>query len=141
MSIEIRTFTESDRATVLGLWETCGLTTPWNDANKDIDRKVNYQPELFFVGVENGSLVASAMAGYDGHRGSVFYLAVHPDAQAKGYGQQLMEHIELVLEDIGCPKLNILVRSSNQSVLEFYDELSYSADDVVCLGKRIIPDA
>lgn len=141
MSMVIRQFKEGDRATVMGLWESCGLTKPWNDANKDIDRKVKFQPELFFVGAIRGNVVASAMAGYDGHRGSVFYLAVHPEFQGKGYGQQLMAHIESILEGLGCPKLNIVVRSTNDSVLEFYDKLSYSTDDVVSLGKRLIPDA
>lgn len=138
--MKIRVFIEADRAAVVDLWNRCGLTKPWNDPNKDIDRKVQFQPQLFFVGEVDSLLIASAMAGYDGHRGSVFYLAVHPQYQGQGHGQILMAHIERILTDLGCPKLNIVVRSTNEGVLGFYDGLSYQTDDVVSLGKRLIGD-
>ncbi len=141
MSIEIRKFIEDDSKSVVELWDACGLTRPWNDPNKDIDRKIQFQSDLFFVGTVNSNIVASAMAGYDGHRGSVFYLAVHPEFQELGYGQKLMTHIENVLTKIGCPKLNIVVRSTNERVLKFYNNLSYTTDNVVSIGKRLIPDA
>lgn len=99
------------------------------------------QPELFFVGEVEGRVIASAMAGYDGHRGSVFYLAVSPDCQRRGYGELMMQKIEDALKAMGCPKLNIVVRSSNDQVLEFYGHLGYTTDDVVSLGRRLIPDA
>ncbi len=139
--MEIRKFKESDRENVIKLWEVCGLTRPWNDPNQDIDRKLQFQPELFFVEIDNLNVVASAMAGYDGHRGSVFYLAVHPNFQNKGYGQILMHYIEQTLIYIGCPKLNIVVRSSNDKVLDFYNKIGYSSDDVVSIDKRLIKDA
>ena len=139
--MDIRNFTERDRGNVVALWNQCDLTRPWNDPNKDIDRKMLFQPELFFIGTVESNVVASAMAGYDGHRGSVFYLAVHPEFQGLGYGQKLMGHIENVLTDIGCCKLNIVVRSTNEAVLGFYNNLAYTTDDVVSLGKRLIPDA
>ena len=141
MSMDIRTFRESDRESVIGLWNTCGLTRSWNDPNKDIDRKLQFQPELFSIGAQDSKVISSAMAGYDGHRGSVFYLAVSPEYQGMGYGRQLMNHIESLLINLGCPKLNIVVRSSNTKVLQFYSELDYGTDDVVSMGKRLIPDA
>jgi len=141
MNLTIRTFQESDRATVISLWQACNLTKPWNDPDKDIDRKVQFQPDLFFVGEIDSKVIASVMAGYDGHRGSVFYLAVSPEFQGQGYGQALMAHIESVLLALGCPKLNIVVRTSNEKVLGFYSELDYGMDDVVSLGKRLIPDS
>ncbi len=90
MLTEIRKFTQNDRQSVIALWQKCGLTRPWNDPNRDIDRKVKFQPELFLVGTIGSDVVASAMAGYDGHRGSVFYLAVHPAHQGRDYAKQLM---------------------------------------------------
>lgn len=139
--MKIRKFEESDRGAVKELWEICNLTKPWNDPDKDITRKMEYQPELFFVGEKNGDIVASAMAGYDGHRGSVFYLAISPSHQKQGYGSELMSYIEKTLIDIGCPKLNIVVRTSNDQVLDFYSKLSYTKDDVTSIGKRLITDA
>jgi ribosomal protein S18 acetylase RimI-like enzyme len=137
----IRIFNENDRKSVIELWEACDLTRPWNNPDKDINRKVQFQPELFLVGAIDKNIIASAMAGYDGHRGSVFYLAVHPDCQSKGYGQEIMVYIESLLAKLGCPKLNIVVRSSNVRVLEFYSQLGYNPDDVASIGKRLIPDA
>lgn len=138
--MHIRKFMEADRQAVIALWTECELTRPWNDPAKDIDRKMLFQPDLFFVGILDSRLMASAMAGYDGHRGSVFYLAVHPDCQGRGYGQRLMAFIEDTLIGLGCPKLNIAVRTSNDPVLGFYDNLAYKKDDVFCIGKRLIPD-
>lgn len=143
--MKIRPFCEQDRSAVIKLWSDCDLTRPWNDLNKDISRKKAFQPELFLVGVildiqDKEQVIASAMAGYDGHRGSVFYLAVSPEYQNQGIGQQMMSEIETRLMALGCPKLNIVVRSSNDKVLGFYDKLGYVPDDVVSLGKRLITD-
>ena len=85
--------------------------------------------------------MASVMAGYDGHRGSVCYLAVSPHYQNLGYGQLLMTRIETLLSSMGCPKLNIMVRTTNPRILGFYTHLGYNVDDVVSLGKRLIVDA
>lgn len=139
--MKIRKFTNGDTAQVIQLWKDCDLTRPWNDPNKDISRKVAYQPELFLVGEVEGKLMASAMVGYDGHRGSIFYLAVSPQFQRKGYGQALMKEAESILIALGCPKLNIVVRSSNARVLAFYSRLGYPIDDVVSVGKRLIADS
>lgn len=138
--MEIRSFRESDRNAVIELWQACGLTRPWNDPDSDISRKLAVQPELFFIGEVEGKVVASAMAGYDGHRGSVFYLAVSPEHQNQGFGHQMMRKVEEALTSMGCPKLNIVIRSSNDKVLAFYERLGYTADDVVSIGKRLIPD-
>ncbi len=138
--MEIRKFRENDRNKVILLWENCGLTRKWNDPNKDIDRKMSFQSELFLVGEINGKIVSSAMAGYDGHRGSVFYLAVDPSLQGKGYGKKLMDEIEKMLITLGCPKINIVIRTSNKKVQDFYTNLGYSRDEIVSVGKRLIPD-
>jgi ribosomal protein S18 acetylase RimI-like enzyme len=138
--MKVRAFSEEDRFAVIQLWQACGLTRPWNDPVKDINRKLAVQPELFLVGELNNRIIASAMAWYDGHRGSVYYLAISPDQQNKGYGKMLMETIEAALMELGCPKINIVVRSSNDAVLSFYSRLGYKPDEVVSIGKRLIPD-
>jgi ribosomal protein S18 acetylase RimI-like enzyme len=138
--MQIRPFTEADTDAVTVLWQACGLTRPWNDPLRDIQRKLTVQRELFLVGEVDGRLVASAMAGYDGHRGWVNYLAVVPDAQGLGYGRALMAHIEAALLARGCPKLNLQVRSSNTAVLAFYRQLGYVQDEAISLGKRLIAD-
>jgi ribosomal protein S18 acetylase RimI-like enzyme len=84
--------------------------------------------------------VASVMAGYDGHRGWVNYLAVEPRLRRRGHGRALMARVETLLAERGCPKLNLMVRTANADAVAFYRLLGYAVDEVVCLGKRLIPD-
>lgn len=136
----IRPFDRADTDAVIALWHDCGLTRPWNDPRKDIERKLTQQPELFLVGEVDGTVVASAMFGFDGTRGWVHYLAVHPSTQGHGAGRQLMAEGERMLAARGCPKLNLQVRTDNDDVLGFYASIGYLRDDVVSLGKRLIAD-
>ena len=80
------------------------------------------------------------MIGYDGHRGTINYLAIAPAFQRSTVGAELMRRAEAFLVGIDCPKVSICVRKDNHAVLSFYDRLSYAADDVHFLGKRLIPD-
>ena len=129
-----------DRAAVVSLWQACGLTRPWNDPNRDIDRKLALDDGLLLVGIEDNDVIATAMVGYDGHRGWVNYLAVAPSCQGRGFGRMLMEAAEQRLLALGCPKLNLQVRGGNEPVLAFYSALGYTVDDAVSLGKRLISD-
>lgn len=139
--MQIRTYRQSDETAVVSLWHHCGLTRPWNDPHRDIARKLAEQPELFLVGEVDGRLMATAMVGYEGHRGWIYYLAVHGDFQGRGHGRRLMAEAERLLRERGCPKLNLQVRAGNEAVLAFYRELGYTVDATVTLGKRLIPDS
>jgi len=138
--LEVRQFVETDRAAVITLWETCGLLRPWNDPDRDIDRKIARDPDGFLIGESGGRIVAAAMAGYDGHRGWINYLAVDPGVGGSGIGRTMMEAAENHLLELGCPKINIQVRGSNADAIAFYERIGFSSDDVVSLGKRLIPD-
>ena len=138
--MNIRPFQAEDEPAVIALWERCELTRSWNDPHKDVARKLSVQRELFLVGVDGSTLVAAVMAGYDGHRGSVNYLAVDPAHRRRGHGAALMRHVETLLAERGCPKINLIVRSANAAVIAFYRKLGYAPDAVVPLGKRLIPD-
>lgn len=138
--MDIRAFSKSDEATVVALWEQCQLTRPWNDPHKDIARKLAVQPELFLVGVDKGSIIATVMAGYEGHRGWVNYLAVAPAFRGRGFGRALMARVEQMLLERGCPKISLLIRAENPDVVEFYRRIGYAQDHVIALGKRLIHD-
>ena len=138
--MKIRPFDEDDRQAIVALWSDCGLVVPWNDPNKDIDRKLTKDRDLFLVAELGQRIVASVMGGYEGHRGWINYLAVCPQHQRQGLGRQMMAAIESALNDRGCPKINLQVRSSNQQVVDFYLALGYKMDDVVSLGKRLQED-
>ncbi|MBT4126404.1 MAG: GNAT family acetyltransferase [Chloroflexi bacterium] len=135
--MEIRTFQESDRGAVIDLWRKCELVRPQNDPDQDIDLKMSFQAELFLVGVDGDSLVGSVMAGYEGHRGWINYLAVDPDQQSNGLGAALMERSEELLRELGCVKINLQVRSNNDKVIGFYGAIGYSQDEVISMGKRL----
>jgi len=138
--MEIRRYQDADEASVVRLWTECGLVRSWNDPRKDIRRKLTVQPELFLVGMLDGGIVATIMAGFDGHRGWVNYLAVAETYRRRGLGRMLMQRVEDRLTNMGCPKLNLQVRSSNAAVLAFYKRLGYAQDEAVSLGKRLISD-
>lgn len=139
--MRIRPFEPADTDAVVALWEACGLVRPWNDPRTDIARKLTTQPELFLVGEDaDGAVIGSAMAGYDGHRGWVNYLAVDPGAQRAGHARALMAEVERLLLERGCPKVNLQVRDTNTDALGFYAALGYTPDAAVSLGKRLIPD-
>jgi ribosomal protein S18 acetylase RimI-like enzyme len=136
----IRPFQSGDEPAVIALWEECQLTRPWNNPHKDIARKLAVQPELFLVGVIDEAVIASVMAGYEGHRGWVNYLAVAPRHRGRGHARALMQRVEALLLERGCPKVSLLVRNSNREALEFYRHLGYAQDEAISLGKRLIPD-
>jgi ribosomal protein S18 acetylase RimI-like enzyme len=138
--MDLRIFNVSDEPAVVALWERCGLTRAWNDPHQDIRRKLEVQADLFLVGVIEGRVVATVMAGYEGHRGWINYLAVAPDHQGQGYGRRMMEEAERRLLALGCPKINLLVRSTNQRAMGFYQHIGYLADEVVSFGKRLVSD-
>lgn len=136
----VRAFQPADEAAVVALWHACGLVVPWNDPHRDIARKLKVQPEMFLVGCAGEELVATVMAGYEGHRGWINYLAVHPSSQRSGLGRRMMDEAEDRLRAAGCPKINLQVRTGNEEVLAFYEAIGFSVDDAVSLGKRLEPD-
>lgn len=136
----IRPYREADESAVIALWRECGLTRPQNDPCKDIRRKLQVKPEWFLVGEEDGRVVASAMVGYDGHRGWINYLAVAPSRQRVGLGRALMDEAERRLRAVGCAKINLQVRSGNAAAMTFYRRIGFAVDDVVSLGKRLEVD-
>jgi len=135
--MQIRPYQASDLAQVLALWRACNLTIAVNDPRKDIERKLAVSPELFLLGEFEGRVVASVMAGYEGHRGWINYLAVAPSYRRKSYGRLMMAAAEQLLDELECPKINLQVRSANAAVVAFYATLGYVTDDVVSMGKRL----
>jgi ribosomal protein S18 acetylase RimI-like enzyme len=136
--VKIRPYSHpSDQPAVISLWQHCNLTRPTNDPARDIARKLQVNPEMFLVGTIDDQIVATVMAGYEGHRGWINYLAVDPTHQRKGLARQIMAEAERLLRAAGCPKINLQVRTSNREVIEFYRHIGYSIDDALSMGKRL----
>ena len=139
-TLEIRPYEEGDDDAVVALWRACGLVVPWNDPRKDIRRKLRVQRDLFLVGSLDGNLVATVMAGYEGHRGWINYLAVAEECRRRGFGRRMMDAAEARLRAIGCPKINLQIRKSNAAAVGFYRSLGFLEDESVSMGKRLIED-
>ena len=138
MTLIIRSYKESDEQAVAALWRRVFPDAPsWNDPETDIRRKLSVQRELFLVAILGVQLVGTAMAGFDGHRGWVYYVAVSPEHRRQGIGRALMRRVEEDLAKIGCSKLNLQVRSSNRDVVSFYKRLGYQVEERVSMSKRL----
>jgi ribosomal protein S18 acetylase RimI-like enzyme len=133
----VRPFQAGDEEAVIDLWRRCDLVTLKNDPRKDIQRKLKVRPDLFLVGVQEGKIIASVMAGYEGHRGWLNYVAVAPDLRRRGFARQIIEEAERLLRAAGCAKINLQVRTTNRQAIEFYRRLGFAVDDVISMGKRL----
>jgi len=136
MALTIRPFDDQDEAAVVGLWHAVFPDDPpRNDPRAIIRRKRRVQPELLLVGETDGRIVATVVAGYDGHRGWIYHLAVAADARRQGYGRAMMAAAEARLRELGCPKLNLQVHRFNAEVVAFYEGLGYTVEDRISMGK------
>ena len=134
--MKIRAFEPGDETAIVALWHECGLTRPWNDPHVDVQRKVEQNDGLFLVGMLDKQVIATVMAGYDGHRGWLYLVGVDPAHQRRGYARKIVTEMERLLRERGCRKINLQVRDTNQQVIEFYKRIGYSVDPVLSLGKR-----
>lgn len=136
--LEIRSIRDSDENTVAALWREVFPNNPWwNVPERDIQSKLQIQRELFLVATVDSTIVGTAMAGYDGHRGWVYYVAVSPKYRRQGIGEALMKRVEQDLIEIGCPKINLQVRAHNAGAVAFYEKLGYSVENHVSMGKLL----
>jgi len=136
-NLRVRPFTSHDTRAVIDLWRASNLVTAENDPAVDIAIKRTTQPALFLVAHDTTGIVGSCMAGFDGHRGWLNYLAVAPNARRKGIATALVHAAEARLRAVGCPKVNLQVRAENSAVTSFYKSLSYQLEDRLSLGKQL----
>jgi len=139
-SVLVRAFKDTDEARVIELWTFAGLVRPWNDPKRDIERKLKVQRDLFLVAELDGVIVGTVMAGYEGHRGWINYLAVDIGQRRRGIGTALMRDAERRLRLVGCPKINLQIRHGNTAVQAFYATLGFKDDEVLSMGKRLEDD-
>jgi ribosomal protein S18 acetylase RimI-like enzyme len=139
-ALVVRLYDEADEDAVVALWARCDLLRPWNDPRKDIARKLLVQRDLFLVALVDDVVAGTVMAGYEGHRGWIYYLGVDPAHQRRGVGRALMGEAERRLGALGCPKINLNIRHGNQTAMAFYEAIGFTEDAVVSWGKRLERD-
>ena len=135
--LEIGPLSPAESEAAVALWREAGLTRPWNDPQADIVRALAGRASTILAGRLDGRLVATAMVGWDGHRGWLYYFAVAMAARRRGYGAEMVRAAEGWLAERGAPKLNLMVRSENQAVIAFYERLGYRLADTVTLQRLL----
>jgi ribosomal protein S18 acetylase RimI-like enzyme len=133
--MEIRMAEPADRDVVVAIWEAAGLTRPWNDPVADFERARAGTTSAVLVGIEDWGVIATAMVGDDGHRGWVYYVAVREEARGRGLGRAMMAAAEDWLRERGVPKVQLMVRDTNEAVIGFYAALGYESTPVKVLGR------
>jgi ribosomal protein S18 acetylase RimI-like enzyme len=120
------------------LWrEAFPNNAAWNAPEIMVPAKLAFQPELFWVALEGERVVGSVMAGYDGHRGWIYALAVLASHRGKGVASALLRDAEKHLEALGCIKVNLQVRGDNTGVVQLYEHLGYGVEDRISMGKLL----
>ena len=138
MHVHVRQYEATDDHELIALWSNVfPKDPPRNDPSKIIQRKELRQSELLFVAVRDDSIIGAVVGGYDGYRGWIYHLAVHPDHRRQGVARLLVRTAEAKLAELGCPKVNLQIRSDNQSVQTFYEGLGYSTEERISMGKPL----
>jgi ribosomal protein S18 acetylase RimI-like enzyme len=128
----------TDRIQVVELWRNVfGYETAHNEPNLAISKKIATNDGLFFVAVENTDIAGTIMAGYDGHRGWLYSVAVDPKIRLNGLGSSLVQHAEKALTDLGCMKVKLQLLATNEATATFYKSLGYSVEPNISLGKLL----
>ncbi len=137
----VRSYRPEDRESLVSLWDRVFPDDPPRNApDRMIENKLRVQPELLLVAEDDGSLVGAVMAGFDGTRGWMYHLAVTPERRCQGIGASLMRAGEDALRKLGCPKVNLQVRATNDDVIAFYRKLGYDVEERASLGKVLRED-
>lgn len=134
-ALAIADIADGDVATVIALWQACGLTRPWNDPAADIALARRGPHSTVLIGRDGDAIVATAMVGHDGHRGWVYYVATDPDRRAKGFGRAIMNAAEDWLRATGIAKLQLMVRRENARAGAFYQSIGYAEAQTVVFAK------
>lgn len=133
--MQLRDLTSADIGAAAALWHESGLTRPWNPPEADLHRALDGSTSTVVGAFDGDRLAGTVMVGHDGHRGWIYYLAVAASERGTGLGGRLMDSAEVWLRDRGVVKVQLMVRSTNEAVLGFYDHLGYRDEDVQVRSK------
>jgi ribosomal protein S18 acetylase RimI-like enzyme len=133
--MKIRTAEINDTSDIISIWTKTNLLVPSNNPEEDIKKALSTSTSTILVAEIERKIIGTVMVGYDGHRGWIYYFAVEPKHQGKGYGKQLVQTAEDILKAQGAPKLNLMIRTTNSKVQSFYSSIGYKNSDVTVMQK------
>ena len=134
-ALAIAPIEDADIAAIVALWQSCGLTRPWNDPASDIALARRGPNSTVLIGRDNGTIVATAMVGHDGHRGWVYYVATDPERRGQGYGRTIMNAAEDWLRMASMAKVQLMVRRENAHAGAFYQSIGYAESQTIVFAK------
>jgi ribosomal protein S18 acetylase RimI-like enzyme len=139
MNLEIELFNNSKhREQVIELWDSVfAIKDARNRPELSIDKKVSVKDDLFFIARDGNQVIGTIMAGYDGHRGWIYSMAVIPEKRKLNVGTTLLKHAENELKNLGCVKINLQIFEDNEGVTDFYLKNGYSVEERISMGKEI----
>jgi len=135
--MEIRTYRDGDGDRLRTFWLTCGIKIRPGDDDAGLERFAARNPELMLLAEEDGHLVGSALAGWDGRRGWLYHVAVHRDERRRGIGRTLVADLEGRLRELGCTKVNLIVWDDNTWAMRFWEALGYRREKTVEYAKEL----
>ncbi|MBA4493831.1 GNAT family acetyltransferase [Paenactinomyces guangxiensis] len=130
-----RNFKQSDYDSVIDLWKRAGIILSRSDTIQGLEKKLDRDPELFFVAEEEGRIIGVVMGCYDGRRGWINHLAVDPEYQGRCIGQEIIQELEKRFRKLGCEKVNLLIEMHNSSVQGFYEKMGFKKDELIFMEK------
>ena len=135
--MNIRKFQDADRSSLVNIWDTVFPNDPpHNEPSAVIEAKLAVD-DLIFVAEYEGKLVGACMAGYDGHRGWLYAVAVLKERRRNGTGEALVKYAMQSLKEIGCIKVNLQIRPTNTEVAAFYKTLGFATEERLSMGAFI----
>lgn len=130
----IRKYESKDRDALIALWQRVFADDPpHNEPAKVIEAKLAVD-DLIFVAEAGSQIIGACMAGYDGHRGWLYAVAVYPEYRRENTGRKLVMHALDALKQQGCIKVNLQIRATNRTVKEFYRSLGFEVEERLSMG-------
>ena len=134
--ISIQEASLDNQAAVIALWHECGLTRPWNDPASDFERAIDFTGSTILLADDGGALIGTAMTGFDGHRGWIYYLGVRPARRGEGIARGLIHACADWLRLRGCPKVELMLREGNPAA-GFYERMGWELQAVRVYARRL----
>jgi len=138
MTIIIRNFKSSDKDSIIDLWKNVFNPMDFhNDPENAFNMKSKHKDNLFFVAEENAQVIGTVIAGFDGHRGWIYSLAIKPEVRNKGIAKLLVKKAVEELKKLGCLKVNLQINSDNADVVDFYKKMGFQVEDRISMGMKL----
>ena len=134
-SVDVRDLTAEDGDRVRTFWLACGIRIRPGDDDRSLAAFSARNPGLVIVAEDRGRIIGTALAGWDGRRGWLYHVAVHPDERRRGIATSLVRTVEERLRERGCPKVNLIVWEGEERAMAFWTAIGYVREKTVEFAK------